>query len=138
MEVLLLRRRSLYVFSVLAALVLVLTVGMGSALAFDCFPANKPTGAGSVGTVTFTPTGVEFDPNKPNAIEGQIGPDAKFHGGFVTFALADGGSAEIFVHTVLPSVNPASQAYKGEERLCDGKGIDSLEACGINPFPTGP
>jgi hypothetical protein len=132
------RRRSLYVFSILAALVLVLTTGLGSALAFDCFPANKPTGAGSVGTVTFTDTGIDFDANKPNAIKGDIGPEAEFHGGFVTFALADGGTAEVFVHNILPPVRPDSPAYQGEESLCDGKGIDSLEACGINPFPPAP
>jgi hypothetical protein len=88
-------------------------------LAFDCLNPNKPTGAGSVGTVDLN-TG-EFTPGKPNP-----GTEDQPHGGFVT--LTDGEfSADTYLHApdgVLPPVREG-----GPHNNCDGKGLDSAEAC---------
>ncbi|MPZ98014.1 MAG: hypothetical protein GEU80_01540 [Dehalococcoidia bacterium] len=83
-------------------------------MAFDCFIANKPVGAGSVGTETST----GFVPNKPNP-----GNEEQPHGAFVSFE--EGGETyEVFIHGLLPPVREG-----GSQANCDGKGIDSLEAC---------
>jgi hypothetical protein len=81
--------------------------------AFDCTVAKKPTGAGSAVTIS----GGQVIPNKPNP-----GTEDQTHGGFVTF---DG--VDTFVHAhegVLPPVQPG-----GPHNNCDGKGLDSIEAC---------
>jgi len=91
------------------------------AQAFDCSVAKKPANAGAVGIVDIT-TG-EFTPLKPNP-----GTEEHMHGGFV--ALTDGeNTASTFVHApegVLPPVREG-----GSQNNCDGKGLDSLEACGF-------
>jgi hypothetical protein len=89
------------------------------AQAFDCTVAKKPPRAGSVGVVDVT-TG-EFTPTKPN-----FGTDEHPHGGFV--ALTDGEiTTSTFLHApegVLPPVREG-----GPQANCDGRGLDSLEAC---------
>jgi hypothetical protein len=91
-----------------------------AAYAFDCTVAKKPAGAGSVGVVDVT-TG-EFTPTKNNP-----GTEQQSHGGFIT--LTDGAqfTTSTFVHApqgVLPPARPG-----GSQANCDGKGLDSLEAC---------
>ena len=93
--------------------------------AFDCTPAKKPTKAGAVGVVDIN-TG-EFTPTKKNP-----GTEDKIHGGFVN--LDNGETTEsTFAHApqgVLPPVREG-----GPHNNCDGKGLDSLDACGF--FPEG-
>lgn len=106
-------RKSLFA-AVMAAGILATTAG--SALAYDCIPANKPTGAGSVGTVNIV-TG---------EATAKVNPQGKETGGFIT--VTDGEvSADTFIHApdgVLPPVREG-----GSQHNCDGKGLDSGEAC---------
>jgi hypothetical protein len=99
-----------------AAIALVVAV---PAQAFDCSVAKKPATAGAAGIVDES-TG-DFTPLKPNP-----GTEDKIHGGFVAFT--DGtNTASTFVHApdgVLPPVREG-----GPQDNCDGKGLDSLEAC---------
>jgi hypothetical protein len=90
------------------------------AFGFNCSVAKKPPTAGAVGIVDITTD--EFTPLKRNP-----GTEERPHGGFV--ALTDGASftASTFLHApdgVLPPARPG-----GSQDNCDGKGIDSLEAC---------
>ena len=90
------------------------------ASAFDCSVAKKPATAGAVGIVDSSDN---FTPLKPNP-----GTDEHPHGGFIAFT--DGtNSASTFLHApdgVLPPVREG-----GPQHNCDGKGLDSLEACGL-------
>ena len=101
--------------AVCCAAALALGLAVPAAFAFDCSVANKPAQAGAVGTVD---SNGDFTPSKPNP-----GTQDQPHGGFVAFS--DGTST--FVHApdgVLPPVRPG-----GPQDNCDGKGLDSLEAC---------
>ena len=105
-----------------------------SAFAFDCTVANKPAGAGSVGTVNID-TGA-FTPAKPNP-----GPDEHPHGAFVTLTgtLPTGGTVTVdtFVHaptkaqapTAEPGVVPGATKQESKGKGCDGKGLDTIGAC---------
>jgi hypothetical protein len=89
------------------------------AFAFDCSVAKKPPTAGAVGTVDVT-TG-EFTPLKNNP-----GTDDKVHGGFI--ALTDGtNSTSTFAHAPDGVLPPTREG--GVQDNCDGKGLDSIEAC---------
>lgn len=89
----------------------------GQALAFDCFVANKPTGAGSVGVVDIF-GGETFTPGKNNP-----GTEEQPHAGFVTLDFG-GEQYDVFTHQILPPVRDG-----GSQQNCDGKGIDSTEIC---------
>src|SRR5687767_13559773 len=67
---------------------------VGQALAFECFVENKPTGAGSIGTVDIATD--EFVPNKPNPGAGT--PEGPHHGAFVTLDFGGGETVDIFLH----------------------------------------
>jgi hypothetical protein len=101
----------------------VLALGLGStapAYAFDCAVAKKPATAGAVGQVDVT-TG-EFTPLKKNP-----GTEEKPHGGFVALTDGENFSTSTFAHApdgVLPPVREG-----GPQANCDGKGLESLEAC---------
>jgi hypothetical protein len=107
----------------LFALLGVTTVALALAVpafGFDCTVAKKPPTAGAVGIVDITTD--EFTPLKSNP-----GTEEQAHGGFVV--LTDGASftASTFLHApdgVLPPVRSG-----GPQDNCDGKGLDSLEAC---------
>ena len=93
---------------------------VGNALAFDCSVANKPPGAGAVGTVDITTE--EFTPTKNNP-----GTEEKPHGGFVVLTDGDTVTTSTFLHApggVLPPVREG-----GPQANCDGKGLESLEEC---------
>ena len=108
--------RKLSIAAVAGALSLTL---VGQALAFDCNVANKPVGAGSVGTVDCN-TG-EFTPTKKNP-----GTEEQIHGGFITFT--DGEiSADTFVHAPGGELPPVREG--GPQHNCDGKGLDALDVC---------
>ena len=101
----------------------------GQALAFDCTVANKPVGAGSAATVNIT-TGAETA-SKPNP-----GTDQQIHSGFIT--VTDGSfSADVFAHAPTkaqapfaePGVNPGATQQELQGEGCDGKGLDTLDAC---------
>jgi hypothetical protein len=101
--------------AVLCAAALVLGLAVPAAFAFDCTVANKPAQAGAVGTVDAEGN---FTPSKPNP-----GTPDNPHGGFVAFS--DGTST--FVHAPDGVLPPVRQG--GPQDNCDGKGLDSLEAC---------
>jgi hypothetical protein len=119
--------------SVILALVAALFATASSAFAFDCNVANKPVGAGSVGTVNID-TGA-FTPSKNNP-----GTDAA-HGAFVTLTgtAPDGSTftADTFVHAPTkaqapfaePGVNPGASNQTNKGKGCDHKGLDTLETC---------
>jgi hypothetical protein len=94
------------------------------AFAHECFNPKKPAGAGANYTVTgFGPDGPVFE---------QTG-NGKGMGGFATINLSlfGGPDVDVDVHTIGHSKNevvggPGSQT---DEKACDGKGIDYLEAC---------
>ena len=90
------------------------------AYAFDCSVAKKPAGAGSVGTIDVT-TG-EFTPTKKNP-----GTPDKPHGGFVTLTDGDEFTADTFLHAPQGVLPPTREG--GVQANCDGKGLESLEAC---------
>ena len=117
----------------LAAACTILVGTGGQALAFDCTVANKPVGAGSAVTINVDTGAVT--PNKPNP-----GDDAHTHGGFITVTgTVDGTtvSADTFVHAPTnaqapfaePGVNPGATKQEQQGKGCDGKGLDTLEAC---------
>ena len=92
-----------------------------SASAFDCTVANKPATAGATGVVDVRND--SFTPLKPNP-----GTFDRPHGAFIVFTDGE-NSASTFVHApdgVLPPVREG-----GPQHNCDGKGLDSLDACGL-------
>ena len=118
----------------LAASASILVATGGQALAFDCTVANKPAGAGSVATVNVDTGSVT--PNKPNP-----GTDEHPHGAFITLTgtTPDGSQVTVdtFVHAPTnaqapfaePGVNPGASRQEEQGKGCDGKGLDTLEAC---------
>lgn len=118
----------------LASAGMILVGTASQALAFDCTVANKPIGAGAAVTINMDTGAVT--PNKPNP-----GTEAKPHGGFVTLTgtLPDGTSAtaDTFVHAPTkaqapfaePGVIPGASKQAQQGKGCDGKGLDTLEAC---------
>jgi hypothetical protein len=96
--------------------------------------ANKPTGAGSAVTINVD-TG-DLTANKPNP-----GTDQHVNGGFITLTgtLPDGTpvSVDTFAHAPTnaqapfaePGVNPGASRQEQQGKGCDGKGLDTLEAC---------
>ena len=112
----------------------VAVLSVGPAFAFDCQVANKPVGAGSVGTVNVD-TGA-FTPAKPNP-----GTEARPHGGFITITgtAPTGGTVtgDTFAHAPTkanapfaePHVNPGAVKQERQGRGCDGKGLDTFDAC---------
>lgn len=112
----------------------ILAATAGQTLAYDCMVANKPVGAGSAATLNVD-TGT-VTPNKPNP-----GPDERLHGGFITITgtLPDGTAvtADTFVHAPAtarapfaePGVVPGASKQDQQGKGCDGKGLDTAEAC---------
>ena len=98
----------------------VLIASAGPAYAHDCFNASKTSGAGSGGTVVI---GVDGDGNETFEFvpSGKPGNPA-----FVTLDLSGLGAGtweNVYAHPAGPrGVLPAAGN-------CDGKGIDSVEAC---------
>jgi hypothetical protein len=97
----------------------------GPAFAHDCFNPNKPAGAG----VNYTIVG--FNPDG-SPILAQTGPGQGI-GGFAALSPdLTGGQQAPDVHTIGNSQSldvvggPGSQT---SQHLCDGKGIDYLDAC---------
>ena len=89
------------------------------AFAFDCAVAKKPATAGAVGVIDMN-TG-EFTPLKKNP-----GTEDKVHGGFI--ALTDGtNSTSTFAHAPQGVLPPTREG--GVQANCDGKGLESIEAC---------
>lgn len=123
-----LKRTPLYAALASAGL---LAATVGQSLAFDCTVANKPPSAGSVGTVDVT-TG-QFTPTKPNP-----GTEQQPHGGFVELQ-GPGVDTSTFLHAptnaqapqAVPGVNPGATKQEQQGRGCDGKGLDTLDACGF-------
>jgi hypothetical protein len=124
-----LRRVLLAIVSV--ASILVMTASQ--ALAFDCIVANKPIGAGSAATIDFDSGTVT--PNKPNP-----GTEQSPHGAFVTVTGSVDGqtiTVDTFVRAPMDSQAPFAEpgvipgATKQEQNGggCDGKGLDTIEAC---------
>jgi len=106
--------------SALSGALLVALVFAVPVQAFDCTVAKKPPGAGAVGVVDIT-TG-EFTPTKSNP-----GTEERPHGGFVVLTDGETVTTSTFLHApegVLPPVREG-----GPQANCDGKGLDSLEAC---------
>jgi hypothetical protein len=92
------------------------------AYAFDCFVAKKPPRAGAVGVVDVTTD--EFTPLKPNP-----GTDEKPHGAFIALAVGDEDFASTFLHAPAHTGGVLPPVANGVQNNCDGKGLDSLEAC---------
>ena len=112
------RRKSLVAMLGTVAVFMVAAVPAG--LAFDCAVAKKPPNAGAVGVVDIN-TG-EFTPTKNNP-----GTEEKPHGGFVVLTDGETVNTSTFLHApegVLPPVREG-----GPQNNCDGKGLDSIEAC---------
>ena len=85
-----------------------------SAFAHVCTNANKPTGAGSIGTYNIVTE--SFEPsNHPK------------NGGFVTLTDGESFTVDVFLHDVLP--DGALAAGPGGDDLCDGVGVDLFLAC---------
>ena len=105
---------------VLFACVLVLGVLAPAALAFDCLVAKKPANAGAVVSVNIA-TGEETL-LKPNP-----GTEDKPHGAFVALTDGSGFSTSVFLRAPGGVLPPAREG--GSQYNCDGKGLDSLEAC---------
>jgi hypothetical protein len=100
----------------------VLALGLGStgtAYAFDCAVAKKPATAGAVGVVD-TSTG-EFTPLKKNP-----GTEERAHGGFVALEFGD-TTTSTFLHAPDGVLPPTREG--GVQANCDGKGLESIEAC---------
>ena len=96
--------------TVLGAVALALAV-VSPTFAHECENANKPAGAGSVGTYDVT--------------TGEFTPSGQPNGGFMT--VTDGTeSAEVFIHGTLPE--PAMNAGPGDDP-CDGVGVDNALDC---------
>ena len=112
----------------------ILAISATQALAFDCMVANKPVGAGSVATINVD-TGT-VTPNKPNP-----GTEAQPHGAFVTLTgtLPNGTTVtgDTFAHAPTkaqapfaePGVNPGAVKQESMGKGCDGKGLDTFDAC---------
>lgn len=95
------------------------------AFAFDCTVAKKPPRAGSVGVVDVTSSDPDnFTPLKPNP-----GTDEHPHGGFITLAAGDQDIASTFLHAPAHTGGVLPPVANGVQNNCDGKGLDSLEAC---------
>ena len=92
------------------------------AFAFDCTVAKKPPTAGAVGVVDVNTD--EFTPLKPNP-----GTDAHAHGGFIALADGDQVIASTFLHAPAHTGGVLPPVANGVQNNCDGKGLDSLEAC---------
>jgi hypothetical protein len=115
---------------VLLALAGSLVAATPRAFAFECFVADKPTGAGSLGTVNFT-TGT-FTPIKPNPFS-----DGHLHGAFVTATNGSTFTRDLFVNAPTkarapfaePSVIPGATKQESMGKGCDGKGLDDVGAC---------
>lgn len=91
---------------------------VGPAAAFDCFVAKKPATAGAA---------YQFGEGGPVALKNNPGSLDKPHGAF--FAFSEGGeSGSTFAHAPDGVLPPAREG--GPQHNCDGKGIDSFEACG--------
>lgn len=107
----------LRMFALLGATSVALVLAV-PAFAFDCSVAKKPATAGAVGIVDASDN---FTPLKPNP-----GTEEQPHGGFIAFT--DGTiTVSTFLHApegVLPPVRSG-----GPQDNCDGKGLESLEAC---------
>lgn len=88
------------------------------ALAFDCnnpnINDNAVIGVFDIATETFTPTKANW------------GTFDQFHGAWVKLVFPWGDSYNVFVQKLLP--DGARNAGPGDN-LCDGKGIDDLDAC---------
>ena len=127
---------------------LVVAVGLfswtvGPALAFDCVVANKPEGAGAAFKVDLTAVdpntgGPVIEATKPNP--GQIsgpGGDNQVHGAFVTVTFPGDMTVDTFVHGPTkanapfaePGVNPGAIKQEQKGGGCDGKGLDTIDAC---------
>jgi hypothetical protein len=104
----------------LGAVVLALALAV-PAQAFDCTVAKKPPTAGAVGVVNLD-TG-EFTQLKRNP-----GTEERPHGGFVQLA-NDQVSTSTFLHAPAPDGVLPPVRDGGPQANCDGKGLDSLEAC---------
>lgn len=95
------------------------------ALAHICTNANKADGAGVGAVVQIELTTFEFTP-----LEGNINPQGRIQGGFVTLVFVYEGdfvaSFDTYTHLTLPEM--AQNAGPGDAE-CDGVGIDDIEAC---------
>lgn len=114
--------------AVAAAFVAALAVTAGQASAFHCSVVNKPAGAGSVGSATVNVVTGEFTLGD----DVRVNPAGHIQGAFlsVTAVLPDGtvvGGGDVFAHKDVP--DGAHNSGPGDS-LCDGVGIDDLEACG--------
>jgi hypothetical protein len=108
---------------------------VGPAFAHDCVVANKPVGAGSVGTVAFdsnTGQPVLVSSDKPNP-----GTISQPHGAFATLELAPGVTVDTFAHPpekaqapfAEPGVIPGALNQEAKGKGCDGKGLDTIDSC---------
>ena len=94
-------------------------VCVGPAAAFDCFVAKKPATAGA---------SYQFGEGGPVALKKNPGDleSGKTHGAF--YAFSEGGeSGSTFSRAPQGVLPPAREG--GSQYNCDGKGIDSFEAC---------
>jgi hypothetical protein len=89
-------------------------VCVGPAAAFDCIVAKKPASAGA--SFDF----VSGEPTKKNP-----GNFDKPHGAFYSF----GDEGSTFSHAPDGVLPPTREG--GSQQNCDGKGLDSGEACGF-------
>lgn len=110
------------------------TFGGGQAFAIVCAVVPKPVGAGAAAFFSEAD-----DPEDPPVI---LNPSGQPHGGFVTIDL-DGdyeGDVDVFLLPVTPALEDEFEIGVGElphgahdsgpgDNLCDGTGIDDLEAC---------
>lgn len=113
------------VIAVVAAVTLTLSVQVGSALAHECLPANKPIGAVSAGTLYLS------GEDELLGIDAKMNPTGRVTGGFLTVDIEGIVVGDTFAQTTLPEV--AQRSGPGGDSLCDGKGVDNGPAC----FPGG-
>ena len=104
----------------------ILFVSAGTALAHQCFVANKPATAGSAGTATLEVTNGTFTPGDLS-----VNPQGRLKGGFITLTATFQGSPIATIDTFANGTRPdgALNAGPGDD-MCDGIGIDDAEACG--------
>jgi hypothetical protein len=98
--------------------------------AFDCTNPNLNDNA-VVGTVYIGQGSFTFEPNKTNYGSFE---DLKFHGAWVKLVFPWGDSFNVFIKAFdengNPSTLPVGALNSGPgDNLCDGKGIDTIEAC---------
>jgi hypothetical protein len=97
----------------------------GPALAHICTNANKVEGAGSGAIATVELTTFEF-----TLVEGNINPQGRIQGGFVTLVFLWEGQElatfDTYTHLTLPEM--AQNAGPGDSE-CDGVGVDDIGAC---------